>query len=869
MILRYGGAVLAMGVAVGVRWLLHDVFDQTLAYITFHPLVAIVAMLAGGGPGVLATVLSAVIADVWIIAPDGHHDMAEAVSIGLFTMSGLVMSTTGEMLRQARRREKAGLEQQVAERTNELLQANVSLRKVIDDRRQAEQTLRESEHRFRTVFEHAVTGITITKPDGAYERCNPAYCALLGYTQEELHRATFQALVHPEDREANLAQFRRLLAGEVPFFEIENRYVHKCGRPVWVRKWVSLLPDGAGRPAHILALVTDMTERRRVEQELRASERRFKTLAGSAPVGIFETDAQGNCLFVNDRWCSLAGMTPEEARGKGWAHALHPEDRDGVFRGWYDAAREGREFADEYRFRTPQGTITWLSGRAVAVRNEAGGVTGYIGTVTDVTERKWAEDAVRRSEERLRLAVRASNVGLWDWDLRTNTVVYSPEWMAQLGSTDAEVQNTFDEWESRVHPDDRGSALDRIRRSLAGPEAVHEKELRMRHKDGSWRWIYSRSEVFRDTAGNPVRMVGCHLDITDRKRTEEAVRRSEERLRAILDTAADAIITINGEGIIQSVNPAAERMFDYAADEMTGQNVKMLMPAPYREAHDGYPEQYRQTAVAHLTGSAREVEARRKDGTVFPVRLAVSEVEHLRLFTGILHDLTRRKELEREVVEIVSMEQRRIGQDLHDSVAQELTALTLLADDLADALRTDPAVSAALVGRMAGGLRRGQEQLRAVLRGLVPVAVDTGGLMAALADLTDRTGREGGPACSFDCPDPISVPDIVVATQLYLIAQEAVRNAVKHARPRTVRISLESNSHLVVRVRDDGVGLPARPTEIQGLGLRIMRNRAAIIGAALTIGPGEPTGTVVTCELARARDEQQPTEEADQGFGRR
>ena len=141
------------------------------------------------------------------------------------------------------------------------------------------------------------------------------------------------------------------------------------------------------------------------------------------------------------------------------------------------------------------------------------------------------------------------------------------------------------------------------------------------------------------------------------------------------------------------------------------------------------------------------------------------------------------------------------------------------------------------------------------MRGLLPVAVDAGGLMAALADLADRTGREGKEACTFDCPEPISVADNVVATQFYLIAQEAVRNALKHARPRRVDITLESNSHLALRVRDDGSGMPARPTEIQGLGLRIMRNRAAIIGAALTIGPAEPTGTVVTCVLARKRDE--------------
>jgi PAS domain S-box-containing protein len=864
-VLRYGGAVLAVAAAAGLRRLLHDQLGQQMAFVTFHPLVAVVAMLAGGGPGVLATVLSVVIADVWIIAPDGDRDVGEAVGIGFFTASGVVMSAMGEMLRRARRREKGGLEEQVAERTNDLQQANVSLQKEIDDRQRAEQTLRESEHRFRTVFEHAATGIAITDLDGAFERCNPAYCTLLGYTQEELRRAAFQSLVHPDDRGANLAEFGRLLAGELLFFEIENRYVHKNGAPVWVRKWVSLLPDAAGRPAHVMALITDMTERRRVEQELRAGERRFKTLAGSAPVGIFEADAGGNCLFVNDRWCAMAGMTPEAARGRGWADALHPEDRDRVFRGWYEAAREGREFADEYRFRSPQGIVTWLSGRAVAVRDEAGGVTGYIGTVTDVTERKWAEDALRASEERLHLMADAlpaliAYIGA-DARYQFNNAAYEC-WFGRPC-------DTFKGRHMReVLGEDAYAVLEEhVEAALAGRACAFE--ARVPYPGAGTRDVLVHYVPHRDRDGRVVGVFNLVLDLTERKQAEEAVRRSEERLRAILDTAADAIITFDGRGVIQSVNPAAERMFGYAAAEMTGRNVSMLMPPPHWEEHDGYLAWYRETGIAGLIGTGREVEALRKDGTTFPVELAVSAADHLQLFTGILHDLTRRKELEREVVEIVSLEQRRIGQDLHDSVAQELTALNLLADDLAEALRADPSDGAALVDRMARGLRRSQQQLRTVLRGLVPVAVDAGGLMAALTDLADTTGRVGKTACTFDCPEPISVDDNVVATQLYLIGQEAVRNAVKHARPRHVHITLEAGHHLVLSVRDDGVGVQPRPAGLQGLGLRIMRNRAAIIGAALTIGPAEPTGTVVTCVVARRRDEQQPARQEGPGADRR
>jgi len=250
--------------------------------------------------------------------------------------------------------------------------------------------------------------------------------------------------------------------------------------------------------------------------------------------------------------------------------------------------------------------------------------------------------------------------------------------------------------------------------------------------------------------------------------------------------------------------------------------------------------------------------------------LTVSAVDHLQLFTGILRDITRRKELEREVVEIASLEQRRIGQDLHDSVGQELTALSMLAGDLAETLRTNPSNGSKQVEQMVQGLQRTQRELRTVMRGLLPVPVDTEGLMAALSDLADRIQQEGKATCKFDCPEPVCVADNFTATHLYLIAQESVHNALKHAQPRNIRIVLESNDVLLLSVQDDGIGMPAQPAENRGgLGLRIMRNRAAIIGAALTIQPAEPTGTSVTCALPRMNRETKPHQATRQDPDRR
>jgi PAS domain S-box-containing protein len=340
-------------------------------------------------------------------------------------------------------------------------------------------------------------------------------------------------------------------------------------------------------------------------------------------------------------------------------------------------------------------------------------------------------------------------------------------------------------------------------------------------------------------------------------------------MQAILSTAADAIITMDIHGIIQSVNPAGERMFGYTGAEMIGRNVGLLMSSPYREEHDGYLTRYRQTGERHIIGVGRDLEARRKDGSIFPVHLVVSEIEDRKLFTGILRDMTEHKRLEREVVEVASQQQQRIGQDLHDSVAQELTALSLLAMDLAETIGTDPANESKIIERMKQGLQRSQQELRDILRGLLPVALDGEGLMAALAELASRTQHQAKVPCNFDCAEPVSLTDHLAATHLYLIAQEAVHNAVKHARPRMVRISLHADGGLILTIKDDGLGMGARQKKSGGLGLRIMRNRAAIVGATVKFAPAEPRGTVVTCILPRKTNEAEECKKADPSVDRR
>jgi two-component system CheB/CheR fusion protein len=507
---------------------------------------------------------------------------------------------------------------------------------------------------------------------------------------------------------------------------------------------------------------------------------------------------------------------------------------------------------------------SWWLRRIMPYRTRDNRIDGVVITFVDITARKEAADVIVR---RLAALVESSADAIFSKDLDGTIRTWNRGAERLYGYTRDEAVGRSVQM---LVPEDRAAEFATIMSRLNAGEHMEQLETERIRKDGQRVAVALTVSPGRDSNGKVVSVSVIGRDITDRKQAEEALRDREDRLQCILNTAMDAIITIDHRGLIQSVNTAAERMFGYTAAELIGQNVTTLMPSPHREAHPGYLARYLETGEQHIIGLSREVEGRRKDGSVFPTDLAVSEIKHLKLFTGIHRDLTQRKQLEREVVEVASLQQRRIGQDLHDSVAQELTALNLLAKDLAETLRSDPAKASPLVEQMARGLQRSQHELRAVLRGLLPVAVDSAGLMAALADLADRTGQEGKVSCTFDCPEPLSVADNLTATHLYLIAQEAVHNAIKHAQARMIRIVLrKADGSLVLSVQDDGRGMPDQPAGIRGLGLRIVRNRATIIGATLTIKPAEPTGTVVTCTLTRKNHERGNDQEANPGPHRR
>ncbi len=364
-------------------------------------------------------------------------------------------------------------------------------------------------------------------------------------------------------------------------------------------------------------------------------------------------------------------------------------------------------------------------------------------------------------------------------------------------------------------------------------------------------WFHSDLTDDRET---PVSILCIGRDVTELQSARRALTEAEQRNRAVLETAVSAIITISDRYLIESVNSATERMFGYTREEMIGQNVSMLMPEPYSSQHDQYVENYKRTGRRKIIGIGREAVARRKDGSVFPIDLSVGEVvleDGKRLFTGIIRDLSDRKLLEEKILRISEEEQHRIGQDIHDDLCQQLAAIGCLAKVVHQRLEKSASPVAPELAEIVRLMTAANQRAREMSRGLMPVVLDSAGLMAALADMARGTQQIFRITCHFHCDPPVQVRDNKLAVQLYRIAQEAVSNAVKHSQATRLDIELKESAGFVqLSIEDNGRGIPDHsPGTGTGMGLLTMSRRARMMAGDLIVENPASGGTRVTCSI--------------------
>ncbi len=439
------------------------------------------------------------------------------------------------------------------------------------ERKQAEEALRQSEEHFRNAFEHSAIGMALVSPEGNWLKVNKWVYDIVGYTADELMAKTFQDITHTQDLDTDLAFVRQMLAGEIETYQMEKRYFHKDGHIVWVLLTVSLVWDEQGAPLHFISQIQDITERKREQEAIRESELKFRTLVEASSSGIWKTDAAGHNTYVSPRWCEITGISEAAAAGQGWVSGLHPDDRIPVHTGWMKAATASASYSAEFRFVHSDGRFVWVLCQASPVK--AGDhVVEWIGTITDITERKRAEDALRSSRQLLDATEALSAVGGWEWDVATQAMTWTDGTYRIHDFDPAAVPSGSPEHIARslacYDPGDRPRVEEAFRRCVEAGEP-YDLECGFTTAKGRQLSVRTMGRAIREN-GRVVKVLGNLQDITEQKRAKEEVARITGLLRDVVDMVPAYICAKNSEGRFLLVNRKLADFYGIPVDTMTG-----------------------------------------------------------------------------------------------------------------------------------------------------------------------------------------------------------------------------------------------------------------------------------------------------------
>jgi len=633
------------------------------------------------------------------------------------------------------------------------------------------------------------------------------------------------------------------------------------------RAWARLSPRAHPAPEKLAV--------QQAEEALRESEERLRALVTASVDVIWRTDANGEVLFVSQSWGEMTGQTAEQTRHFGWLEAIHPDDRDRPRAVLLAAAAEKRPYSSEFRVRTRDGRYRHFQTRGVPILAADGSIREWIGTNTDITERRESENALREGQLRYQLATRAGGAGVWELDLATGDMYIDPQLKAILGYEDHEIRNHLDDWMQRHDPRDVGRVKADAAAYAEGASTDYEDEHRMVHKDGSIRWFLARGRMIVGP-GERRRLIGTDTDVTARKWEATALREVEGRHRAMLLAVPDLMFVLDKDGVYVDFHAPDPALLVVPADRLIGRNVREVFPPDLAERVT------RCLAETTASGEPRTLEYDTAiDGKVrhWEARVVPCGPDKV---LSIVRDVTERKVAEQEARELrdelahvgrvtslgalTGSLAHEINQPLASIMANAQAALRLL-----DSPRLDKAELREALDDIVSDDRRAGEvlrRLRALLTKEAPESrpLDIKDTMEEILQLvhSDVVMRRVALETDLATDLPLVQGDRVqlqqVALNLLINAFEAVQD-LDVARRRVALQATRQDGHVVVSVVDHGRGIATADIDRifepfyttkpdgMGLGLPICRTIAVSHGGALTAAANDHGGMTFSLRL--------------------
>jgi PAS domain S-box-containing protein len=496
---------------------------------------------------------------------------------------------------------------------------------------------------FREAFNASPIGIAVENFDGQPLFMNPAFCSFLGFSEEELRNKHCVDFSPTEDAEKDWAFFQQLRAGSIDHYQLEKRYFRRDGSLVWGSLSISLFKSSPS--PLVLAMVEDITDKKRAEEERRESEERLRLAVQAGRMFAYSWDVVTDVIERSGESAEILGVKNDQAATGAavWA-MVHPDDKPKLETALSKLTVENPTLQITYRITRPDGSVAWLERNSRAYFDEQGNVKRVVGMILDITERQRAEETLRESETRFRFVADTAPVMIWMSGTDKLCTYFNKPWLDFTGkSIEQELGNS---WAEGVHKDDIQRCLEIYTQSFDRRESF-EMEYRLQRHDGEYRWIFDIGVPRYGRDGSFAGYIGSCVDVTERKRAEEA----RFRHAAIVESSEDAIISKNLDAVITSWNSGAERIFGYTESEAVGQRITILIPPELRDEENTILETLRAGRRIEHYETTRVTKAGRR----VEVSLIISPIKDstgkLMGFCKLARDITERKRAEQALRE--------------------------------------------------------------------------------------------------------------------------------------------------------------------------------------------------------------------------
>ncbi|MFB6085238.1 MAG: PAS domain S-box protein [Halodesulfurarchaeum sp.] len=670
----------------------------------------------------------------------------------------------------------------------------------------------------------------------------------------------------PEERAAEVLESeRRALRGE-PVLDRERKLTHADGTEHWYS--VNKIPrhDESGTVIGFFAIDREITDRKAQERELE----RYRQAVESSTDMLAASNRTHEYLFANERYREFYDIPPEtDLSGVENRSVIGGGDFDEI-KSFLDRVYDGERVSFETARQNAAGEERTLDIRFYPLRDEGGNIVGDVTAIRDITRRKRRERELEEKSERLDLAIEGANLGIWDWDIKSDTVTRSGQWAEMLGYEWGEIAGSIRGWEGLLHPDDREPHDRALEAHIEGEKDLYTVDYRLRTADGEWKWIRNIGKVMEwDENGDPVRSVGIHQDIDEQKRAERKQKESRKRLRQIIDLVPDPIFVKNRDGEYLLANEAVAELFDREPAELVGKTNRDLGVS--EEALERYREEDLEVIETGESLVIPERQARTADGDLLTLQTILIPYESVGSdpdgVLGYARNITERKEYEKQIAV-----QRDTLEILNQIVRHDIRNDLQLVVSYAELLKEHTDEEGMKFARTVLEAARNAIEITETARDVADVVLSSETELEARSLRSVLEGEIESVDGNYDqatVETAGEIPDAVVLADgmLESVFRNLLQNAIVHndEPDPTVTVSVTGGENLITaRFADDGPGVPddrkdaifekgeqGLESDGTGLGLYLVNTLVERYGGSLRVEDNEPRGSVFVVELPR------------------